>query len=94
MCIIFNYSKRGNKRTKNAQGNKHNGTCIHLHIPADTCEPYIMLGWAKLSIKYYYIRCNHLGVTTYPRCCNNLPRPWGKLLQFLDFAYYVISQEC
>ena len=45
MCIIFIYSKRPTQR------NKHNGTCIHLHTPADTCE---------LSIKYYYIRCNNL----------------------------------
>ena len=226
---VHDFSTTVNARTNeqnNAQGNKHNGTCIRLHIPADTCEHYIMFGWAKLSIKYYrfsrlvlstkfiswafnlkdlghaqpirhsilfsqhsilhwrhsnlnlcrsnsrklqqvrktviqFRRCpdrwriwmlsspiliwmmwtlNFLtevriwmteiqiwttnfmaqiyfanfndsfikwndkfakltgktyiiwGVTTYPRCCNNLPRPWGKLLQFFDFAYYVISQ--
>ena len=38
----------------------HNGTLIHLYNPADACKPCTMSGWAELSRKYCYIRCNNL----------------------------------
>ena len=60
MCIIFIYSKRADKRTK--QRTKKQTQC-HMHTPTYPriqCEPCIMFGWTKLSIKYYYMRCNNL----------------------------------
>ena len=74
---------------KNEQNNTQ--TQRHMHTPQKHCT---ISGCAKLSRKYCYIglRCNNLPQVVY--WCNNLPRPWGKLLQLFEFAYYVISLKC
>ena len=61
----------------------------YTYISPQTHMNLIMFGPAK----YYKVHMCLRGYVLQLQC-NNLPRPWGKLLQFFDLAYYVISQEC
>ena len=65
------------KRINNTQTNTMAHT--HTHNPTDTFKPCIpcLVGpnCRESTVRY-------IGVTTYPRWCNNLPRP--KLLQFFS----------
>ena len=69
-----------NAQTYKQHTHKKNGTHIHLYITTQTHLNLVpCLVWPNCRESTVIIRCNNLPQVVY----NNLPQPWGKLLQFL-----------